>query len=56
MKKILITRKLIKESEDKATKTFDPIFNNNDELYSQSKVIEMSKGLSLIHISEPTRR
>tara|TARA_A100001388_G_scaffold68999_1_gene48881 strand:+ start:2013 stop:2318 length:306 start_codon:yes stop_codon:yes gene_type:complete len=44
MKKILITRKLIKESEDKASKTFDPIFNNNDELYSQSKVIEMSHG------------
>ena len=44
MKKILITRKLIKDSEDKASKTFDPIFNNNDELYSQSKVIEMSKG------------
>ena len=44
MKKILITRKLIKESEDKATKIFDSIFNSNDELYSQSKVIEMSKG------------
>ena len=44
MKKILITRKLIKDSEDKASKTFDPIFNSNDELYSQSKVIEMSKG------------
>ena len=44
MKKILITRKLIKDSEDKATKTFDPIFNSNDELYSQSKVIEMSIG------------
>ena len=44
MKKILITRKLIKDSEDKASKIFDPIFNNNDELYSQSKVIEMSKG------------
>ena len=44
MKKILITRKLIKESEDKASKTFDPVFNPNDELYSQSKVIEMSKG------------
>ena len=44
MKKILITRKLIKESEDKASKTFEPIFNSNDELYSQSKVIEMSKG------------
>jgi len=44
MKKILITRKLIKDSEDKASKTFEPIFNTNDELYSQSKVIEMSKG------------
>ena len=43
MKKILITRKLIKDSEDKSSKTFDPIFNSNDELYSQSKVIEMSK-------------
>tara|TARA_B100000941_G_scaffold100202_1_gene70029 strand:- start:42 stop:995 length:954 start_codon:yes stop_codon:yes gene_type:complete len=42
MKKILITRKLIKESEDKAVKTFKPIFNTNDELYSQTKVIEMS--------------
>ena len=44
MKKILITRKLIKDSEDKASRTFNPIFNSNDELYSQSKVIEMSKG------------
>ena len=43
MKKILITRKLIKESEEKASKTFEPIFNSNDELYSQSKVVEMSK-------------
>ena len=44
MKKILITRKLIKESEEKAIKTFKPIFNTNDELYSQTKVIEMSNG------------
>ena len=44
MKKILITRKLIKDSEDKASKTFNPIFNTNDELYSQSKVIKMSEG------------
>ena len=44
MKKILITRKLIKESEEKASKTFESIFNSNDEIYSQSKVIEMSKG------------
>ena len=44
MKKILITRKLIRESEDKAGKTFNPIFTPNDELYSQSKVIQMSQG------------
>jgi len=44
MKKILVTRKLIKDSEDKATKIFEPIFNTNDELYSQSKIIEMSDG------------
>ena len=44
MKKILITRKLIKESEDKASKTFETIFNSNDELYSQNKIIEMSEG------------
>ena len=44
MKKILITRKLIKDSEDKAVKTFEPILYTNDELYSQSKIIEMSKG------------
>jgi len=44
MKKILITRKLIKDSEDKASKTFNPIFNANDELYSQSKVVDMSQG------------
>ena len=46
MKKILISRKLIKDSEDKATKTFKPIFNSNDELYSQSKLIELSQKLS----------
>ncbi len=44
MKKILITRKLLRECEDKAAKIFETSFNSNDELYSQSKVIEMSKG------------
>ncbi len=44
MKKILITRKLLRECEDKAAKIFEANFNKNDELYSQSKVIEMSKG------------
>jgi len=44
MKKILVTRKLIKESEDKAIKTFEAKLNSNDELYSQKKMIEMSQG------------
>ena len=44
MKKILITRKLIKDSEDKAIKTFEAKLNSNDELYSQSRVIELSQG------------
>tara|TARA_A100001011_G_scaffold294252_1_gene306320 strand:+ start:2204 stop:3157 length:954 start_codon:yes stop_codon:yes gene_type:complete len=44
MKKILITRKLIKDSEDKAVKTFEAKLNLNDELYSQPRIIEMSQG------------
>ena len=43
MKKILITRKLIKDSEEKAVKTFEAKLNSNDELYSQSKIIDMSQ-------------
>ena len=44
MKKILITRKLLKINEDKASKIFDVKLNSNDELYSQIKIIELSKG------------
>ena len=44
MKKVLITRRLIRESEDKASKLFDAKFNTNDELYSQKKIVEMSQG------------
>ena len=43
-KKILITRKLLKLNEDKASKIFDIKLNSNDELYSQTKLIELSKG------------
>ena len=52
MKKILITRRLLRSCEDKAEELFDANFNLNDELYSQKKLIEMSAGcdLSLIHI------
>ena len=44
MKKIIISRKLLKESEEKALKTFNTKLNSNDELYSQSKLIELSQG------------
>ena len=48
MKKILITRRLLKASEEKASKTFDANINDNDELYSQSKLIELSHGCDAI--------
>ena len=48
MKKILVTRRLIKDSEEKAQKIFNANLNSNDELYSQSKVIEMSQGCDAI--------
>ena len=44
MKKILVTRKLLKSNEEKASKIFNTKLNSNDELYSQSKLIELSKG------------
>ena len=48
MKKIIITRRLLKESEEKASKIFDAKFNSSDELYSQSKLIELSEGYDAI--------
>ena len=44
MKRILVTRKLLKECEEKALKMFHANLNSNDELYSQNNVIEMSQG------------
>ena len=44
MKKILITRRLLRSCEDKAKDIFDANFNLNDELYSQNKIIELSQG------------
>ena len=44
MKKILITRRLLRENEDKASKLFDSKLNSNDELYSQKKLIELCQG------------
>ena len=44
MKRILITRKLLRSNEEKASKLWDVKLNLNDELYSQSKLIELSQG------------
>ncbi len=44
MKKILITRRLLRSCEDKAKELFDANFNLNDELYSQKKLINISAG------------
>jgi lactate dehydrogenase-like 2-hydroxyacid dehydrogenase len=44
MKKILITRRLLRSCEEKASKIFQANLNDNDELYSQNKVVEMSQG------------
>ena len=48
MKKILITRRLLRSNEEKASKIFDAKLNGNDELYSQSKLIELSQGCDAI--------
>ena len=42
-KKILITRKLLKENENKLKEIFDAKLNNQDEMYSANKIIELSK-------------
>ena len=44
MKKILVTRKLLDSNEEKLKKLYDVKLNSNDELYSQKKLIELSKG------------
>ena len=44
MKKILVTRKLLQSNEDRLKETYDVNLNTNDELYSQSKLIELSQG------------
>ena len=43
-KKILVTRKLLRTNEERATKLWDAKLNLNDEVYSQQKLIELSQG------------
>ena len=44
MKKILVTRKLLQSNEDRLKELYDVKLNSNDELYSQTKLIELSQG------------
>ena len=44
MKKVLITRKLLRSNEDRISKIWDASLNLNDEVYSQKKLIELSQG------------
>jgi glyoxylate reductase len=48
MKKIIITRRLLKACEEKASKIFDAKFNLNDELYSQPQLLELIQGCDAI--------
>ena len=43
MKKILVTRKLLKENEDKLSESFDTKLNTDDKIYSAQEIIEASK-------------
>ena len=43
-KKVLVTRKLLRSNEERASKLWDAKLNLNDEVYSQQKIIELSHG------------
>ncbi len=43
MKKILVTRKLLKANEERISKIWDAKLNVDDKIYSQEKLIELSK-------------
>ncbi len=44
MKKILVTRKLIKENSDRMSKIFDVKSNDDDRIYLPNELLEYSKG------------
>ena len=43
MKKVFVTRKLLKENEEKLKELFDVKLNSNDKIYSAAEIIEGSK-------------
>ncbi len=44
MKKILVTRKLLKENDQRISSLFDAKFNHEDKLYSSDQLIKLSEG------------
>ena len=42
-KKILVTRRLLKENEEKLKEIFDVKLNSKDELYTSEKILELSR-------------
>ena len=55
MKKIFVTRKLLKENEDKLKELFDVTLNTNDKIYKPEEIIEQSKGFDgiLSSVTDP---
>ena len=43
MKKVLVTTKLLKSNEERISKLWDAKLNFNNEIYSKSKLIDLSK-------------
>ena len=43
MKKVLVTRRLLKINEEKITKLWTVKLNKNDEIYSENQLIDLSK-------------
>jgi len=55
MKKIFVTRKLLKENEDKLKELFNVTLNTNDKIYKPEEIIEQSKGFDgiLSSVTDP---
>ena len=55
MKKIFVTRRLLKENEDKLKELFDVTLNTNDKIYKPEEIIEQSKGFNgiLSSVTDP---
>ena len=44
MKKVFVARKLLKSNEKRMSEIWDAKLNSEDKIYSQSELIELSKG------------